>query len=141
MTQSTVDRDVRQDVADVIVLYATGIDRRDWDLFRTCFTEDCHADYGDVGVWDGVEAITEFMVKSHAGMGHTLHRITNEAVTRSASGVAARSYVDAILLGADNRAGVHAIGYYDDELVQTASGWKIARRRFTMVRVAPLAAR
>jgi hypothetical protein len=36
---------------------------------------------------------------------------------------------------------VHAIGYYDDELAQTASGWKIARRRFTMVRVAPLAAR
>ena len=24
-------------------------------------------------------------------------------------------------------------GYYDDELVMTAGGWKIARRRFTMV--------
>jgi 3-phenylpropionate/cinnamic acid dioxygenase small subunit len=141
VTLAPVDRDVRQDVADVLVRYATGIDRRDWALFRTCFTEDCHADYGDVGVWDGVEAITEFMAKSHAAMGHTLHRITNVAVTRIAGGVVARGYVDAVLMTADNRTGVHAIGYYDDELVHTAGGWRIARRRFTMVRVSPLPAR
>jgi len=46
----TVDRDVRADVADVLVRYATGIDQRDWALFRTCFTEDCEADYGGIGV-------------------------------------------------------------------------------------------
>jgi len=140
VTFSTVDRDVRQDVAEVLVRYATGIDRRDWALFRTCFTRDCHADYGDIGVWDGVEAITEFMTKSHAAMGHTLHRITNQAITeRADGGVAARSYVDAILLAAGNQRGMHAIGYYDDELVRTADGWRIARRRYTMVRLAPIA--
>jgi hypothetical protein len=30
VTGPTVDREVRQDVADVLVRYATGIDRRDW---------------------------------------------------------------------------------------------------------------
>ena len=50
MTISEIDHEVRADVADVLVRYATGIDRRDWELFRTCFTEDCDADYGDIGL-------------------------------------------------------------------------------------------
>ena len=139
MTSPALDRDLRQDVAELLVRYATGIDRRDWALFRTCFTEDCHADYGDLGVWDGVDAITAFMERSHASMGHTLHRITNEAVTRNGNAVAARSYVDAVLMAADNQSGVNAIGSYDDDLVQTDHGWKIARRRFTLVRLSAIA--
>ena len=35
----------------------------------------------------------------------------------------------------DNGSGVNAVGFYDDELVRTAAGWRIARRRFTPVRV------
>ena len=134
MTEHTVDRDVRQDVADVLVRYATGIDQRDWALFRSCFTDDCEADYGDIGVWHGVDAITEFMQKSHEACSHTMHRITNLAVTPRDGGVAARSYVDAVIMFGDDQ-GVHAIGYYDDELVATDDGWKIARRHFTQVRI------
>jgi len=133
MSVSTTDRDVRQDVADVLVRYATGIDRRDWALFHSCFTEDCDADYGAIGVWRGADAITEWMERSHEPCGHTLHRITNPAVTPHGDGVAARSYVDAIVMAADNRSGTRAVGYYDDELVNSDDGWKIARRRFTMV--------
>lgn len=139
MTSGAIDRDTRQEVAEVLVRYATGIDRRDWALFRTCFTEDCHADYGPLGVWDGVDALTAFMEKSHAPMGLTLHRVTNEAVMRSGSGLSARSYVDAVLMAADQKSGFHAIGFYDDELVRTEAGWKIARRRFTTVRMTTIA--
>jgi 3-phenylpropionate/cinnamic acid dioxygenase small subunit len=128
-----VDREVRQDVAEVLVRYATGIDRRDWSLFRTCFTDDCEADYGDIGVWHGVDAIADWMEQLHAGCGHTLHRITNQVVRPNGDGVAARSYVDAIVMGPDNVRGTRAVGYYDDELVRTDDGWKIARRRFTTV--------
>ena len=135
MTAPTVDPEVRQDVADVLVRYATGIDRRDWALFRTCFTDDCEADYGEIGVWHGVEAITGWMERAHAGCGHTMHRITNQAVSRHGDGVAARSYVDALVMAPDNRTGTRAVGYYDDELVRTDDGWRIARRRFTMVLV------
>jgi 3-phenylpropionate/cinnamic acid dioxygenase small subunit len=137
MTDPVLDREVRQDVAEVLVRYATGIDRRDWALFRTCFTEDCHADYGrDIGVFHGIDALTEFMAASHASMGHTLHRITNASVSTSGNGVVARSYVDAVLMAADRKSGLNAIGYYDDELVRTDRGWKIARRRYTHVRLA-----
>ena len=127
---------VDQDVAEVAVRYATGIDRRDWDLFRTCFTADVEADYGDIGVWHGVDEITEFMTNIHEPCGHTMHRITNVAVTPvDDDRVRARSYVEALVLLADDQNGVRATGFYDDELVRTDDGWRIAKRRFTSVLV------
>jgi 3-phenylpropionate/cinnamic acid dioxygenase small subunit len=126
------ERAARQDIADVIIRYASGIDRRDWDLFRTCFTPDCEADYGDAGTFAGVEALTEFMIASHAEMGHTLHRINNIAISVSDDIATARSYVDAVLLAPDGATGVNPIGYYDDELVRTDDGWRIARRTVTI---------
>ena len=128
------DADVRRDVSDVLVRYATGIDQRDWALLRTCFTEDCDADYGDIGVWHGGSEITAWMEEMHTPLGPTLHRITNQAVsTIDANRVAARCYVDALILGPDGKPAAHACGFYDDELVRTDDGWKIARRRFTSV--------
>ena len=129
-----LDRDARQEIADVLVRYATGIDTRDWDLFRTCFTPDCLAEYTDIGTWEGVDAITEFMTESHEGMGHTMHRITNQAIAAQVDGATARSYVDAILMAADGQSGMNAIGFYDDRLVRTDEGWRIAHRSYTMVR-------
>jgi 3-phenylpropionate/cinnamic acid dioxygenase small subunit len=135
VTSDAVAREVRQDVSEVLVRYASGIDRRDFALLRSCFTEDCEADYGDIGAWHTADAITAFMEEIHAGFGHTLHRITNHAVTPlDEDRIAARCYVDALIMDPDNQQLVaHAMGFYDDELVRTADGWKIARRRYTMV--------
>jgi 3-phenylpropionate/cinnamic acid dioxygenase small subunit len=130
---SPMDGVARQDVSDVQVRYATGIDRRDWDLFRTCFTDDCVVDYGDIGLWHGVDELTGWMDRTHREVGHTLHRITNQAVVGTEHGATARAYVDAIVMGADNESGVRAVGFYDDELIDTERGWQIARRRFTPV--------
>ncbi|KUI27928.1 polyketide cyclase [Mycobacterium sp. IS-1496] len=125
----------RADITDVLVRYASGIDRRDWPLFRTVFTDDCALDYGDIGTFDGVDAITEFMDQAHAMAGHTLHRLTNVAVDVDGDGAHARTYVDALIFAADNASGVNAVGFYDDDLVRTPAGWRIARRTFTTVRV------
>jgi 3-phenylpropionate/cinnamic acid dioxygenase small subunit len=130
---TTIDREVREDVAEVLVRYATGIDGRDWALFRSCFTDDCDADYGPIGHWQSADEITAFMVDAHEAAGHTLHRITNVVVRPSDGGAASRSYVDALVLFADGTSGTRATGFYDDELVRTDDGWKIARRAFTMV--------
>src|SRR4051794_27386214 len=75
------DGDDRAAIADVIVRYATAIDRRDWGLFKTCFTDDCASDYGSIGGWSNVEDLTTFMVGAHAAMGHTMHRMTNIVVS------------------------------------------------------------
>lgn len=129
------EREDRQDIADVLIRYATGIDRRDWPLFRTVFTDDCELDYGEIGTWRGADEVTGFMDRAHAPAGHTLHRITNVATTVDGDTARARAYIDGLIMSADNSSGVSAVGFYDDELVRTADGWRIARRRFTPVRV------
>jgi len=130
------ERDDRQDISELLVRYATGIDRRDWPLFRTVFTDDCELDYGEIGTWQGVDAVTDFMDKTHAMAGHTLHRLTNQAITVEGDDATARTYIDAVIMFGDNQAGVNAWGFYDDKIVRTTDGWRIARRRFTQVRVA-----
>jgi len=129
-------RDDQQDITAVLLRYATGIDRRDWPLFRTVFTDDCELDYGEIGSFQGVDAVTEFMQQAHALAGHTMHRLTNQVITVDGDSAEARTYVDALIMLADNNSGVNAAGFYDDELVRSDDGWRVARRRFTQVRVA-----
>jgi 3-phenylpropionate/cinnamic acid dioxygenase small subunit len=129
------EREDRQDISDLLVRYATGIDQRDWPLFRTVFTDDCELDYGEIGAWQGVDAVTDFMDTTHAMAGHTLHRLTNQAITLDGDSASARTYIDAVIMFGDNQSGVNAWGFYDDEIVRTADGWRIARRRFTQVRI------
>ena len=61
-------------------------------------------------------------------------RLSNQAVHVNGDRAAARTYVDMIMV-VDGKSGVNAIGYYDDEIVRTDEGWRIARRRFTTVRL------
>jgi 3-phenylpropionate/cinnamic acid dioxygenase small subunit len=117
-----------------LVRYASGIDRRKWELFRSCFADGCQADYGDVGAWNSADEITAFMREMHEPLGPTLHRITNQTVElRGDNEATARSYVDALVMGPDNGSSIRVAGYYDDELGRDVDGWKITRRSFTMV--------
>ncbi|MDT5258794.1 MAG: hypothetical protein QOD10_3874 [Mycobacterium sp.] len=129
------EREDRQDIAELLVRYATGIDRRNWPLFRTVFTDDCELDYGEIGAWKGVDAVTDFMEQVHALAGHTMHRLSNQAIVVDGDKAAARTYIDGLIMTGDNTSGVNAIGFYDDEIVRTDDGWRIARRRYTQVRL------
>jgi uncharacterized protein (TIGR02246 family) len=122
-----------EEITDVLVRYATGIDTRDWDLFRTCFTEDCSVDYGEIGRWQSADAITAYMRRAHSGP--SMHRLSNIAVHLDGDRATARSYVDAMVLGRGGRGGANSLGYYDDRLVRTEDGWRIAERSHTGVRL------
>ena len=104
------EREDRQDISDLLVRYATGIDRRDWPLFRTVFTDDCELDYGEIGVWKGVDAVADFMEKVHAMAGHTMHRLSNQAITLRGDEATARTYIDGLIMTADNTSGVNPVG-------------------------------
>lgn len=123
-----------QEIQAVLVRYATGIDRRDWDLFRICFTDDVSADYEGVGTWNSIDEIVAYMTDVHADLGYTLHRLSNMAVTVDGDRATARTYVDAVIMAADGQSGVNPVGFYDDDLVRTPDGWRISRRTFTSVR-------
>src|SRR5260370_39593849 len=44
------DQDVRASISDVIYRYSTGVDGKDWTLFRTCFADPLNADFTSTGV-------------------------------------------------------------------------------------------
>jgi 3-phenylpropionate/cinnamic acid dioxygenase small subunit len=122
-----------QAVTDVLVRYASGIDGRDWPLLRSCFTDDCEADYGDIGHWHGGDEITTWMAQTHHPLGPTLHRISNVVVRHEDGRIRSRCAVHAVIVMADRSAAVHAYGLYDDVFVGADDDPRIARRRFTQV--------
>ncbi len=134
MAADHLDREMRDAVSDTLVRYATGIDSRDWPALRSCFTDDCDVDAGDIGHWHGGDEVVAWMARTHDPLGPTLHRITNIALEPADGGaVSARSYVHGVITTADRSSTIHAYGWYDDELVEAPGDWRIARRRFTPV--------
>ena len=124
-----------REIGAVLVRYGTGIDRRDWDLFESCFSDDFVGDYGSFGSWRGPAAITQYMREAHAPLGATLHRLSNIAISGDGAGVRSCSYVDALLMPGEGGGEPHqGIGYYDDEWRRSAAGWQIRRRLFSLVR-------
>lgn len=132
MTTADIRAD-QHDIGEILVRYTTGIDRRDWDVLRSCFTDDVVAEYQDVDNWNDADALVSFMEQAHAAMGHSLHRVSNFAIEVDGDTATARCYVDALNMTPDGQSGIQTTGFYDDELVRTADGWRIARRRFTPV--------
>ena len=130
-------REDQAQITDVLNRYATGIDRRDWDLFRTCWTPDVVADYGEIGVFTGVDALTDFMFASHDAMGPTHHRLTNFVIDVDGDRAEVRCYVHAVLIAVpgDSTSWIDALGHYDDIFVRTADGWQISHRAVQLARV------
>lgn len=134
MPSTALDLADERAITAVLLRYATGIDMRDWPLFRSCFSEDFEADYGSFGKWRGPREITEYMQAAHLAVGPTLHRITNVSIWRHAGEVRARSYVDALLMPAKAGGPINrGIGAYHDCLARTGEGWRISRRTFAPV--------
>ena len=124
-----------REITQVILRYSTGIDRRDYDLFRSCFADEIDADYGPGGHWTTGDQVTAHMEELHRDLGPTLHRNTNIVVQEADGGATARTYVDALLMLPNGELAVNPTGYYDDFLIRTEQGWKISKRKFTLVRL------
>ncbi|MGO9855480.1 MAG: nuclear transport factor 2 family protein [Acidimicrobiales bacterium] len=134
MSTDRRDRD-RADIEQLLVQYATGIDQRDWKLFRSCFTDDALGDYGDIGTFAGADSLTDFMIAAHGGFGSTNHMLSNFVIHVDGDRATARSYVHVVLAFAHDRdAWIDGVGTYEDTLVRTDSGWRIARRTFRSTR-------
>jgi 3-phenylpropionate/cinnamic acid dioxygenase small subunit len=131
-----VDDDKVQ-IAEVLIRYATGIDSKDWALFRTCWTDEVDIDYGDLGRFTDADEFTALMTQIHDGMGQTYHRISNHAISIDGDTATARCYVHAVLMAVpgDSSSWIDALGHYDDEIVRTAGGWRIRKRTTNIARV------
>ncbi len=55
-----MDADKAQ-IAEVLIRYATGIDSKDWPLFRSCWTDEVDVDYGELGHFTEPDAFTDLL--------------------------------------------------------------------------------
>ncbi len=123
----------RDELVDLTVRYATAIDSHQYSLLTRVFTDDAQLDYGEIGQWAGGAEVAEFMEAAHVAATDTMHRMTNQAIEIDGDTATMRTYVDALILFEGG--GVNPTGYYDDHVVRTAEGWRIARRKYTSVRL------
>jgi hypothetical protein len=118
----------RVEIDDLGTRYATAVDTKDWDQYRTCFTADAVIDYTAAGgIRAGVEEMVAWLDQALAGFTHTIHYVTNRAVTLDGDRATGRlAYYNPMGLTNDNL--LVCAGYYNDEYVRTAEGWRIAER-------------
>ena len=116
-------------IGDLLTRYATAVDRRDWDLYRTVFTSDAEIDYTSAGGIAGtVDEVVEFLDSALSGFEMPQHLVSN--VEASIEGDTAR--VTAMcnnpmrLTGGDTW---FTGGWYHHDLVRTADGWRSRKLR------------
>ncbi|MGH3626841.1 MAG: nuclear transport factor 2 family protein [Sciscionella sp.] len=125
-----------QDVADRLAVrallsrYTQACDRKDWELLDTCFLPDAAIDYQGLPPFsDGYAGLRANTVRVLGQLRSTQHLLGNLHVEIDGDEGRAVSYVQATHLGTDGRVFVTG-GRYDDRLVRTPQGWRIAARTF-----------
>lgn len=131
-----IGMDDERAIIAVLLRYGTGIDTRNWVLFRSCFGPVFEGDYPGFGLWRSGDEITNFMAAAHEALGQTLHRMTNFVIEGDSQRATATSYVDALLMPLASDGTVHrGAGLYQDSFLCGPEGWRIARRRFVPVQI------
>jgi hypothetical protein len=125
----------RAEIADVIHRYATGLDRRDWRLYRDVFTDEFD-NYTNTGEIEHLtaDAWVERWRPVFEGYDATQHLMGNNLFDVHGDEATCVTYVQArhvIVEGGVTEAYVIG-GYYTNRFRRTATGWKIAVRQLTV---------
>jgi hypothetical protein len=121
----------RAALAELLERYAWAVDRRDWDLLRSCFTDDSYADYhldGGRGLI-GPDAVVDFLSALFAPLTATQHFITNQRALLDGTRASGSCYVLAqhVRKGAPGGSRYLMGAMYHDEFAETSNGWRISR--------------
>jgi ketosteroid isomerase-like protein len=121
----------REEIRDVLVLYAKSLDRRDYSALRRVFTSDATGNYFAGGTHEGVDRISAFIERALAQCGPTQHLLGSIEVSVQGDTATANCYLQAIHVGkqAGYEGKVLTIwGIYRDRLIRTPDGWRIQYR-------------
>jgi hypothetical protein len=123
-------------ISDVVHAYATGLDRRDWTLFRSIFTDSIEMKFDSAGIRSGTYSadawvrsakrlFAGFSATQHTSSNH-VHDIRGDQAT-CVSNMQAEHFVqrkeDDGLADGDERWTLG--GYYVNELIRQSDGWKL----------------
>jgi len=122
----------RAAISDVLHNYAMAVDTRNWDLFRSCFTDDVEADFSSLwpgAVFHGGDAWAAQAAGIIDGLDATQHIITNHSHDIDGDTAHSTAYLHAQHVFKNDFGGDQCVvaGYYTYDMVRTSDGWKIKK--------------
>jgi 3-phenylpropionate/cinnamic acid dioxygenase small subunit len=122
----------RIEIDDLLIRYTVAIDTKDWELLDTVYTPDAKIDYTTSGGIKGeYPEVRAWLAKALAPFTMTQHLISNSVVQIDGDTATARTMVFNPMGTDDGKGGLELFyvgAWYDDELVRTEDGWRIAER-------------
>ncbi|WP_234783729.1 nuclear transport factor 2 family protein [Mycolicibacterium celeriflavum] len=113
------------EIAALLYRYARAVDTKDWELYRSVFTDDAVIDYSSAGAVVGSrDEVVDWFTTNFGVIPWSMHYITNiEAeIHGDAAKVRAMFYNPMQLPGMTEPSSCG--GYYYHELVRTSDGWR-----------------
>ena len=133
--------DDRNDLVELMALYATMADTKSWELASSIFTDPFTFDFESAGssaVEVSIAKWCERVQIAFAGFEATHHAITNHRVTVDGDRALIRAHIHADHWIAPDLVEPHTgdcwvvVGFYDDEAVRTPDGWRLERVKLTI---------
>lgn len=119
-------------IDDLLTRYATAVDTRNWDLYATCFTPDAFIDYTAAGGIKGkLPEVKQWLAEVMPLFSMSQHVVVNRAVVVNGDTATSRACFYNPMGMSDGKGGMTLFfegGYYNDKLVRTPEGWRIAER-------------
>lgn len=127
----------RAAISDVLHRYATGLDTRDWALYRSIFTDAIEMNYAATGGTPQrmtADAWVERWRPQFEGLDATQHLSANHVYDIRGDEATCTSYMQAVhsLTTAEGPQHYTIGGYYTNRLVRTADGWKLCAVTLTV---------
>jgi SnoaL-like domain len=122
-------------IINLINLYGFAVDTQRWELFDRIFTSDVDADFSEKAHWHDLASFKADFGVFHDPFDNTQHVMTNHLVNLAGDVAHAFTYGSWRLVrkATDGAALWDGTGWYDDELVRTAAGWRINKRTCRVV--------
>jgi 3-phenylpropionate/cinnamic acid dioxygenase small subunit len=114
------------EIAALLYTYARAVDSKDWELYRSVFTDDAYIDYSSAGAMAGTrDEVADWLSQGFGAIPMSMHYITNIEVLDD-DGDSAR--VRAMFYNPMQLPGMAELsycgGYYHHEMVRTVDGWR-----------------
>jgi ketosteroid isomerase-like protein len=125
----------RAEIIEVTHRYAWALDSRQFEMLDDVFIPDARADLLMPTVLEGREAIVARISGALSRFQATQHLVGNHLITVDGDTATCRCYLQAqhVRSGVTEGSPNYLMGgHYEDELVRTAHGWRIAFRRLTI---------
>ncbi len=122
----------QQEIIDVTIAYTWALDTKNIDELRNVFLPDATAMLRGVPC-EGVEAIIARIGGSVLRLDRSQHLIGNHQVRIDGDTATCRCQLQSqhVLYGTEGGENYIVGGHYEDQLVRTAHGWRIAHRTMT----------